>query len=162
MFRPHPEAEREEKVSELAKNSRPAEVKRFSLRVRFDYKGLPRPSRFFFGGKGSKEVAEETRRQQAAMWRNVPIQGVRVEDANFFDLYSVYDEPEGEMVFYAPMELLVTVGSLGDFARFICRDEFRCLEILEPDQVTLDSRELERIFYKFSEEVLPRLRKPQV
>lgn len=162
MYRLQPEAEREGregKISELPKFSGQTEGNRqFKIKVRFDYKGLPRPPRFFFGGKGSREVAEETRKQQAAMWRNVPIQGVRIEDAELFEPYSVYDDIEDEMIFYAPLELKVTVDLLEDCTRFICRDEFRRIEILEPVQVFLDSRELERIFYKLSEALQQKLR----
>lgn len=162
MYRLQPEAEREGregKISEFPKiNGQTDGSRQFKIKVRFDYKGLPRPPRFFFGGKGSREVAEETRKQQTAMWRNVPIQGVRIEDAEFFDLYSVYDDFEDEMIFYAPLELKFAADSLEDCARFICRDEFRRIEILEPVQVFLDSRELERIFYKLSEAWQQKLR----
>ncbi len=132
--------------------------KKFKIKVRFDYRGVPRPSRFIFGGKKSREVAEELRQRQAAMWRNVPLQGVRIEDTDFFDLYSVYDEIEDDVLFYAPMELTATVDSLEDCVRFICREEFKRIEILEPAQVSLSSRELERIFFKLSEAMQQRLR----
>ncbi|NMA92846.1 MAG: hypothetical protein GX973_07000 [Firmicutes bacterium] len=125
----------------------PAKIR---VRIRFDYRGTPRPARFFFGGKGTKEVAEERREQQATMWRNVPLQGIRVEDIAFLELYSVYeDEEEGEIT-YAPLELLISLDSLEDSLQFISRDEFKCLEVIEPDRVNLTGRELERILYRFS------------
>lgn len=163
MFRSQLEAERRETVSEFPKNTEQVEVaKRFKIKVRFDYRGLPRRARFFFGGKGSREVAEEIRQQQAAMWRNVPLQGVRVEDADYFELYSVYDDLEDELLFYAPLEIKVTVDSLEECVRFISREEFRRIEILEPAQVNMTSRDLERIFFKLNESLKQRLREQEL
>lgn len=121
------------------------------IRVRFDYRGLPRPARFFFGGKGAKEVAEEIRHQQANMWRHVPIQGVKVEDLEFIDLYSVYDEIEETLAVYAPVELRATIDSLEDILRFVSRTEFRRVEFIEPARISLTNRDLEKLFYRFGE-----------
>ncbi len=163
MFRSHLEAERRETVSEFPKNEQQAEVNKiFKIKVRFDYRGLPRPARFFFGGKGSREMAEEHRQQQAAVWRNVPIQGVRIDDTDYYELYSVYDDLEDEQLFYAPLEVKATVDSLEECVRFICRDEFRKIEILEPAQVNMSSRDLERIFFKLNETLQQRLREQEL
>lgn len=124
---------------------------KIKIRVRFDYRGLPRPPRFFFGGKGAKEVAEEIRQQQANMWRHVPIQGVKIEDLEFIELYSVYDEIEETMAFYAPVEMGVTIDSLEDILRFVGRSEFRRVEFIEPSRVSLSNRDLEKLFYRFGE-----------
>lgn len=121
--------------------------------MRFDYRGNPRPARFFFGAKGSKEVAEEVRQQQAGMWRNVPLQGIYIENVEFLDLYSVYDEEEEENICYAPLELTVTAYSLDDCLRFVNRTEFRRLEILEPSLMRLSSREMERFLHKVNETI---------
>ena len=53
---------------------------RLKFRVRFDYKGKPRPARFFFGGKRTENVAQELRDQQVALWKNVPLQGINIEN----------------------------------------------------------------------------------
>ena len=110
MRRSYPDMERPQQgVAEFPKAATPAEeaspAPKIKIRIRFDYRGLPRPPRFFFGGKGAKEVAEEIRQQQANMWRHVPIQGVQIEDLEFFELYSVYDEIEETLAVYAPVEL---------------------------------------------------------
>jgi len=151
--------DRRESASEfpVPKAQAPAN-KKFKIKVRFDYRGVPRPSRFIFGGKKSREVAEELRQRQAAMWRNVPLQGVRIEETDFFELYSVYDELEDDILFYAPMEITAIVDSLEDCVQFICREEFKRIEILEPAQASLSSRELERLFFKLSETMQQRLR----
>lgn len=127
-------------------------IDKIRMKVRFDYRGTPRPARFFFGGKTTEEVAEEQREQKEAFWRNTPLQGVRVEDVLVYEIYSVSeDEEEGEEVAYAPIELILSVDSLEDSIRFITREEFRRLEILEPNSLCLSAREVERVFYKFSE-----------
>ena len=59
-------------------------------------------------------MAEELRQQQANMWRHVPIQGVHIEDIEFFELYTVYDEVEETNAAFAPVELRATIDSLED------------------------------------------------
>lgn len=163
MLRSYPDTEYSQKsVTGLPAKAPPEEkaaaADKIRIRVRFDYRGLPRPARFFFGGKGAREVAEEIRQQQANMWRYVPIQGVKVEDLEFVDLYSVYDENEETLAVYAPVELKATLDSLEDVLRFVCRDEFRRVEFIEPVQLNLSSRDLERLFFRFGETIQQRLR----
>ena len=131
------------------------------VRIRFDYRGTPRPARFFFGGKGTKEVAEERREQQATMWRNVPLQGIRVEDIAYLDLYMVYDNLDEAEIAYAPLELLISLDSLEDSLQFISRAEFKRLQIVEPDRFCLASRELERILSKFGETLQHKLKEKE-
>lgn len=133
------------------------QLEKIKVKIRFDYRGTPRPARFFFGGKGTKEVAEERREQQATMWRNVPLQGIQVEDIVYLDLYTVYESLDEAEITYAPIELLISLDSLEDCLQFISRNEFRRLQVIEPARVTLSSRELERILYKFSETLQQKL-----
>ena len=158
MIRSQKETERLEMVSEFPRSIKQAEARpKIVIRVRFDYKGVPRPARFFFGGKGTREAAEDLRQQQAGMWRNIPIQGVRIDDIQYFELYTVFDPHEESMIAFAPMELKATVGSLEDCLRFVGREEFSCVELLEPAQLTLSSADLERIFFKFGETLQQKL-----
>ena len=129
------------------------QISKIRLKIRFDYQGIPRPARFFFGGKGSREIAEEMREQQAALWRNVPMQGVRIEDVKYCDLYTIFERAEEADLVYAPLVLVVTVDCIEDCLRFICRDEFKRMEIIEPPSLTLNNQELERLLYRFSETV---------
>lgn len=126
-----------------------AKNEKIKVRIRLDYRGLPRPARFFFGGRGSKDVAEEMRQKHASLWRNIPLQGVRIDDIEYLELYTVYDEREETRITYAPIELKLTVDSLEECVRFICRGEFRRIEFLEPLQVSLNNYTLERLFYQF-------------
>ncbi len=137
----------------------PAEKVR--VKIRYDYRGTPRPARFFFGGKGTKEVAEERREQEATMWRNVPLQGIRVEDIAYLDLYLVYDEQDEAEIAYAPLELLIALDSLEDSLQFICRSEFKRLQVVEPDRVSLSSRQLERVLFKFGETLQLKLKEKE-
>jgi len=122
-------------------------------RIRFDYRGKARPARFFFGGKDSESAAAELREQQAALWRNVPVQGVFVENIEVGEIYSVYDEEADDEVAYAPLELEVTADSLGALVRFAVKEEFRRLMILEPDDLNLSIREMEHIFFEVYNQV---------
>jgi hypothetical protein len=124
---------------------------RLKFKVRFDYKGKPRPARFFFGGKRTENVAQEFREQQVALWRNVPLQGINVENMDLGELYSVYDEEMDEEIAFAPLELIVSADSLEDLLRFIVREEFRRIEILEPSSIILNGKEIERLLFKMNE-----------
>ncbi len=168
MLRSYPDTESQpEQAAEFLAATSPVEEKsspasKIRIRVRFDYRGLPRPARFFFGGKGAREVAEEIREQQSNMWRYVPIQGVKIEDLEFIELYSVYDDNEEALAVYAPVELSATLDSLEDVLRFVCRDEFRRVEFVEPVQANLTGRDLERLFFRFGETLQQKLREQEL
>lgn len=124
---------------------------RIKFKVRFDYKGKPRPARFFFGGKRTEIVAQEFREQQVALWRNVPLQGIKVENMDLGEIYSVYDEELEDEVAFAPLELIVWADSLEDLLRFVLREEFRRIEIMEPPNLILTNKEIERLLFKMNE-----------
>ncbi|NLA11794.1 MAG: hypothetical protein GX883_06700 [Firmicutes bacterium] len=107
-------------------------------------------------------MAEEIREQQSNMWRYVPIQGVKIEDLEFIELYSVYDDNEEALAVYAPVELSATLDSLEDVLRFVCRDEFRRVEFVEPVQANLTGRDLERLFFRFGETLQQKLREQEL
>ena len=140
--------EKEEK-SEALKEQRV--YSRLKFRVRFDYKGKPRPARFFFGGKRTENVAQELRDQQVALWKNVPLQGINIENMDLGEVYSVYDEEMDEEIAFAPLELIVSADSLEDLLRFVFREEFRRIEILEPGNLILSGKEIERLLFKMNE-----------
>ncbi|RJX23671.1 MAG: hypothetical protein C4554_10380 [Dethiobacter sp.] len=136
------------------KSERPREQlinTRLRFKVRFDYKGKPRPARFFFGGRRTESVAQEFREQQVALWRNVPLQGIYVENMDLGEIYSVYDDEMDEEIAFAPLELMVSADSLDDLLRFIVREEFRRIEILEPGSIILNGKEIERLLFKINE-----------
>lgn len=124
---------------------------RLKFKVRFDYRGNPKPARFFFGGKKSEEVAGEIREQQVTLWRNIPLQGIVVEDIDLGEVYYIYDDEAEEDIAFAPLELVVYADSMEDLLRFIVREEFRRIEILEPSSITMNNKEAERMLFKVNE-----------
>ncbi|MBS4023059.1 MAG: hypothetical protein KGZ79_11685 [Dethiobacter sp.] len=129
------------------------QITRIRAKVRFDYRGKPRPSRFFFGGKSTEEVAGELRYQQAALWRNVPIQGVLVENIELGEIYTVFDEEVDDDVAFAPLELDVVADCLENLVLFAAREEFRRLQIREPERIVMPRQEMERIFFQMHEQI---------
>ncbi len=122
-------------------------------KIRLDYKGFQKPGKFFFGGKDTEEVADETRTQQVGILRNVPLQGITIEEVDMSgDIYTVLDDINSVEVAYAPVILTLTADSLEDIVRFIAKEEFRRIEIIEPDNMALTKTDIERIFFKMSEE----------
>ncbi|NLX91006.1 MAG: hypothetical protein GXZ07_05385 [Firmicutes bacterium] len=131
------------------------------FKVRFDYKGKHRPARLFFGGKKNEEVALEIRDQQVALWRNIPFQGLHVDDIELGEIYNVYDEELDEEVSYAPLEMMVYADCLEDMLRFILREEFRRIEILEPRSIHLSNKETEKLLFKINELMQQRIQQKQ-
>lgn len=124
------------------------------VKIRLDYRGYQKPSKFFFGGKNINEVAEEMRDQQVAMLRNVPLQGISIEEVDMSgDVYAVYDEFIGADVSFAPVILTITADSLEDVIRFIAREEFKKIEIIQPESMTLSKNDIERVLFRVSEEL---------
>ncbi|MGI6574460.1 MAG: hypothetical protein ACOX3A_01080 [bacterium] len=127
--------------------------KHVRAKLRFDYRGVIKPSRFLFGAKNTERVAEETREQQIALLRNVPLQGLQIEDTNTsFEIYHIYDEELGTEIAFAPAEVIVRADSLEEILRFIMKEEFRKIEVLEPDEFNLSRYELERLLFKVNSE----------
>lgn len=124
------------------------------FRIRLDFKGTNRPGRLLFGGKNVEKAAEEIREQQVALFRNVPMQGLHIEDIDMSnDIYTVMDEATNAEVAYAPVVLTIIVDNLEDVARFITRDDIRKVELLEPSSMTLSRYDLERLMFRIYEEM---------
>jgi len=123
-------------------------------RVRLDFRGVGKPGRLLFGGKTTEKAAEDAREQHAALFRNVPLQGIKIEDINMAqEVYTVLDEATGSEVAYAPLELKVAAEGVDDLVRLIFREEFRKLEIIEPEKTVLGRYEIERLFFRIGEEL---------
>jgi len=136
---------KDEPPVERIEEEKPAKL---TFKIRFDYRGNPRPARFFFGRKKTEAVAEEIREQQIALWRNMPLQGIQVESIDLGEIYSLYDEHKDEDVAFAPLEIRVRADTIEDILRFVLREEFRKIEILEPPSIKLSSKEAERFLFK--------------
>ncbi|MGE5415160.1 MAG: hypothetical protein ACM3UZ_00075 [Acidobacteriota bacterium] len=124
------------------------------MRVRFDYKGRLKNNRTFFKSKGVEQVVEQVREHQAALLRNVPVQGIKIEDIDMScDVYTVYDEFGGSIMGYAPVVITFRADSLEDAVHFIMKEEFRKIEVLEPDNISLSKIDIERLLFKVNEEL---------
>ncbi len=124
---------------------------RIKFKVRFDYRGKPKPARFFFGGRKTEDVAQEIREQQVTLWRNLPLQGIYVEGIDLGEIYNLYDEELDDEVAFAPLDLIVFADTLEDLLRFIMRDEFRRIEVMEPSTLVLNSRDVEKLLFRINE-----------
>ncbi|NLB17602.1 MAG: M55 family metallopeptidase, partial [Syntrophomonadaceae bacterium] len=112
--------------------------KNLRLKVRFDYQGIAKNNRFPFRTPSPEQVAEEIREQKVAMLRNVPLQGIEIEEITMSgDVYTVYDEVRAQSVAYAPVAVEFKADSIEDAIQFIMREEFRKVEIIEPDHLNL-------------------------
>ncbi len=126
----------------------------FRAKIRLDFRGMSRRGRFLFGTKPTDKVAEEIREQHVALLRNVPVQGIQIEDIDMGgQIYTVYDESINAEVAYAPVELTIVSDALESVLRFISREEFRRIEIIAPPNLTLSRFEIERMFFKVHEEI---------
>ncbi|MCL6560413.1 MAG: hypothetical protein K6U74_16790 [Firmicutes bacterium] len=124
------------------------------VRIRLDFKGTSKPGRFLFGGKTTDKAAEEAREQQVAVFRNVPVQGIHIMDIDVStDVYTVYDDVTNSETAYAPLVLTIRADHLENVIRFITREDFRKIEVLDPAYVTLDHSEVERFFFRVYEEM---------
>lgn len=130
------------------------EVQEISLkvRIRLDFKSEVKNK--LFANKNLIKAAEEVRDQQVALFRNVPYQGVKVDDIDLgMEIYVVFDESSGEDVAYAPVFLNLEADSFEDIVRFVMRDEFRKIEIIEPQETFMSKQDLERLLFKTNAEL---------
>ena len=123
-------------------------------KVRLDFRSSGRPGRFLFGGKPTDKAAEEAREQQVAIFRNVPLQGIHIVDIDAsIEVYTVYNEITNSDTAYAPLVLTIKADSLENIIRFITREDFRKIEILDPAFISLNHSDIERLLFKIHEEI---------
>ncbi|NLV21635.1 MAG: hypothetical protein GXY49_06580 [Syntrophomonadaceae bacterium] len=123
------------------------------IKIRFDYLGQGKTGRIF-GKKSIEQNAEEIRQHKAALLRNVPSQGIRIEDIDMSsEVYTVFDEIGRKEIAYAPLIITVSADSIEDALKFSMKDEFRTIEVLEPENINLSRAEVERILLKANDEL---------
>lgn len=126
---------------------------RFKLRL--DFSAENKKGKTIFGKKNSEEQAEELRQHKAMILRNVPVQGITIEDIDMnHEIYSIYDEYTGKNVYYAPLSVYFTADSLENALRFTMKEEFRTIEIIEPEEIQLNQMETVRLIQKVNEEMV--------
>jgi len=123
------------------------------IKLRLDYLGQGGKTKLF-GNKNVEQIAEEVRQHKVALLRNVPSQGIRIEDIDMSgEVYSLYEEISRKMIAYAPVVITFTADSIEDALKFSMKDEFRTVEVLEPESISLVKADVERILYKVSGEL---------
>ncbi|HBP65500.1 MAG TPA: hypothetical protein DD730_14880 [Desulfosporosinus sp.] len=124
------------------------------VRIRLDYGGESRNGRFFFGGKSKEQMAETMRAQQVALLRNVPLQGILIEDVDLsIDVYSV-SNGEGRHkheVAYAPIILTLRIENLDELLPLLIKPEFRKIDFLSPENISLHRLDMERLLFRLSQ-----------
>ncbi|MCQ2559808.1 MAG: hypothetical protein MJ157_03770 [Clostridia bacterium] len=122
-------------------------------RVRLDFKGIGKRNRVF-KNRSTEKAAEDARDQNLAMFRNIPIQGIYIQDVDIgLDIYLIYDELYNTEVAYAPIILDLVAASMENLVAFFAREEFRKIEILSRSTVTMQRFEVERLMCKIYDEL---------
>ncbi len=124
------------------------------VKLRLDYAGYGKQAKLF-GGKNLEQMAEEARQHKVSLLRNVPTQGIHIEEVDMSgEVYTVYEEIGRKMVAFAPVLITFCADSIEDAIKFSMKDEFRTVEVLEPENLTLSKYDLERLVFKVSEELI--------
>lgn len=118
-------------------------------RIRLDFRGEEGRQSLLSGRIRAEKAAENSRQRQASVLKNLPWQGVTLEEieANQ-EVYTIPTAERGEKVAYAPVELLVKADSLEDLVPFILREEFRKIKILDPEEMVFSNYDVERAIFK--------------
>lgn len=129
-------------------------IEHVRVRIRLDFPGEAKNGRFFFGGKSKEEMAEIIREQQVALLRNVPFQGVMIEDVDLNQEIYVVSEGDGRRtreIAYAPIILDLRIENLDDLLPLLIKPEFRKIEFLSPETISLHRLDMERLFFRLSQ-----------
>lgn len=119
-------------------------------KIRLDYKAETR-GWFFRRHKDPRELAKQNRARQVSLLRNLPFQGLSVADLDLQQ--EVYTISEGDQeVAYAPVEVVVEADSIEDLMPLTLREEFRKIKLLEPEEISISTVDLERFLFKVNEE----------
>lgn len=121
-------------------------------KVRFDFRQEAR-SRGLFGRRRPEERALEERERQVAILRNVPFQGITLEEIDAAkEVYSLTTGEGEHKVAYAPVEMMVRADSIEDLIAFTLREELRKIKIVEPEEMVFTNYDVERALFRMSEE----------
>ena len=127
---------------------------KIKMRVRFDFVGKAKTGKLF-RGKNCVELAEEIREHKVSLIRNVPMQGIEIQDIDMSqEVFTICDEITNNLSAYAPIIISFSADSLEDAIKFTMKEEFRTIDILEPQGITLSKFEIERLLLKINEELL--------
>lgn len=123
------------------------------IKMRFDYKGQVKNSKLF-GNKQPEQLAEENREHKVTMLRNIPMQGISIADIDMsMDVYSVIDEISGKKIAFAPVVITFVADGLENAVRFAAQEEFRTVQVVEPDTLNYTAADTEKLLFRVSQEI---------
>ena len=128
-------------------------TEKFRVRIRLDFRAEEKSGRFLFGGKTNEAMAEAVREQQMNLLKNVPLQGITLQDFdNSMKVYLVADEINRRSRESADAPLIITLkaDNIEDILPFLLKPEFRKIEILGPENTNLTKQEMERLLFSIS------------
>lgn len=123
------------------------------LRIRLDFKAEEKSARFLFGGKTNEAMAEIVREQQLKLLKNIPLQGVTLEDFDSsMDVYLMTEESDRRTrtAAYAPLVVTLKADNIESVFPFLVRSEFRKIEILGPENLIISKTEIERLMFSIA------------
>lgn len=128
---------------------------RIRLRVRFDFAAESKPGKLFFGSRNTAENAEEIRQQKVTLLKNIPVQGINIEDIDMgHEIYSIIDDITNKSTYYAPVSILFTADTLDNAVKYTMKEGFRTIEIIDPKEIKLSQIETIRLIQNVNEEML--------
>jgi hypothetical protein len=120
--------------------------------VRFDFSHEGR-SRGVFFRRRPEECASEERERQVAILKNVPYQGIVLENIDAGrEIYTLVSPNGNGETAYAPVEMTVLADSIEDLIAFTLREEMRRIKIIEPEEMVFSSYDVERALFRMTEE----------
>lgn len=123
------------------------------VKLRFDYIGRPKAGKLF-GTKNVEQLADNARQQKVSTMRNVPMQGIRIDDIDMSqDIYTLLDDITGSKVGYAPVVITLYAENIEDVVKFIVKEEFRTIEIIEPEELLFSKGDVEKLLFRFSQDL---------
>ncbi len=123
------------------------------VKIRFDYVGRAKSGKLF-SKNNVEQLADNTRQQKVAKMRNVPMQGVRIDDIDMSqDIYTLVDDITGKNVAYAPVVITFEADKMDEIIKFIVMEEFRTIDIIEPTELLLAKGEIEKLLFVVSQEL---------
>ncbi len=128
---------------------------RLRFKVRFDFVAEGKPGKLFFGSKSTVDQAEEMRQHKVTLLRNIPVQGISIEDIDMgHEIYSIIDDYTSKVAYYAPVYIFFTADSLENAVKFTMKEEFRTIDIIDPEEIKLSQMETVRLIQNVNEEML--------
>lgn len=125
-------------------------AEKLRLKIRLDFRAEERSGRFLFGGKTNLAMAGNVREQQINLLKNIPLQGISLQDFDStMEVYVMTEETNRRTreVAYAPLILTLKADNIEDIIPFLLRPEFRKIEILGPESINISKQEMERLMF---------------